>query len=76
MRTTFSRSVYFIHFINHFYQWGGNEAFVETIRKRDNPIDAYINIEIVLANTSLFVPRMAVNRYLSTNLYEAIEYLK
>ena len=40
------------------------------------PIDSYINIFIMLGNTSFLVPRMAVQRHLPLVLSEGIEYMK
>jgi hypothetical protein len=51
-------------------------VFLEALKRRDLPIDTYINILIILGNTAFLVPRMGLQRHLPALLTEAIDYLK
>lgn len=76
MRCSFTRSLAFLHFYEHFWKRRGNEIFLEAFQRRDLPIDNYINMLIVFGNSSFLVPRMGLQRHLPAHLKEAIEYLK
>lgn len=76
MRCNYTRSLSFLHFYDKFAQLKGNELFLQMLKKRQLSIDYYINVMIVIGNTSFLVPRMSVNRFLPLHLEEGIIYLK